>query len=204
MEVYSIFYELMRIMLNKNEIRERLIIARKALPGKISPRKFAMGANVDVSQYTKYEKHSGPLGSEKILELCSTWGINTEWLQTGKGDIFVGQQAGKEIVFGEEKPDSKDYRAELKETKDDLREARRKIDAHVDYLQDLLKTSLVKLIEGQAGGLAILLEVLELDIRQEAGGNADKVKEIRAEIARRISPKLSADLQADIAHDGRN
>lgn len=91
-------------------------------------------------------------------------------------------------------------RAELMQ---DLREARKKIDQHVEYLQDLVKSSLGKLIDGQSGGLAILLEVLNRDIKKEAAGNSDKEKEIRAEIAHRIGPKLNTDLRTDIVHDGR-
>lgn len=102
--------------------------------------------------------------------------------------------------FAGEIPDS----GELEETRRDLRSARAKIDAHVDFLQDLVKSSLGKLIEGQGGGLAVLLEVLNRDIKREAGGSADKEKEIREEIAHRIGPKLNADLRTDIARDGRN
>jgi len=78
--------------LNKNDIRKRLIEARQSLPGEVNPRQFALKAeSVDTSQYAKYEK-GGPLGFDKIVELCSSWGINTDWLQTGKGEIFLSSQ----------------------------------------------------------------------------------------------------------------
>lgn len=84
-------------MLNKNDIRNRLKQAREALPGEVSPHSFAFSANgVDPSQYTKYEKGEGPLGPKKIMELCSRWNIDTDWLQTGKGQMFgIADPAGE-------------------------------------------------------------------------------------------------------------
>jgi len=68
-----------------------------------------------------------------------------------------------------------------------------------DRRSERMEASLDKLIEGQGGGLALVLEVLNRDVRREADGNPEKEKKIRAEIARRIGPKLNADLQEDIS-----
>jgi len=117
---------------------------------------------------------------------------------------FKGQEAAEEGHIELRMPDTHRVRVdELQETKEDLRAARKVIDSHVEYLQDLLKSSLGKLIDGQSGGLAILLEILDRDVRREANGNTEREKEIRAEIARRIGPKLNADLKADIGADAR-
>lgn len=145
-----------------------------------------------------YLKGKTEVSMKFLKAFCNAYQLDFQYISTGKRPT-----SGPAVVAAEkEKPDSMDYRAELTETKEDLRAARKVIDAHVEYLQELLKTSLGKLIEGQSGGLALILEILDLGIRQEAGGNKDKAKEIRAEIARRIGPKLNADLKEGIGADG--
>jgi hypothetical protein len=80
-------------MFDKKEIANRLKIARQALPGEVNPHEFAFSAkNVDPSQYSKFEKSGKALGDQKIMELCSRWRINAEWLLTGKGDMFMPKE----------------------------------------------------------------------------------------------------------------
>ncbi|MHA4807177.1 hypothetical protein ACX0G9_03680 [Flavitalea flava] len=49
---------------------------------------------MDESQYAKYEKGIGSLGLDKLLDLCSFWNINTDWLFTGKGEMFITKHTG--------------------------------------------------------------------------------------------------------------
>ncbi|HTI12518.1 MAG TPA: hypothetical protein VL832_28290 [Puia sp.] len=178
--------------MNKNDIRERLISARKSLPGRVNPRQFAKGAQgVDVSQYTKYEK-GGPLGMDKIMELCSKWGINGDWIATGKGNMFVTAHLEPKQ---REKPIGVDYEAEFSE-------AMKTIRGYNDFLQDMLKSSLGKLLEGQIGNSALMGILLRRDIDREANGNPEKEKEILNKILQKIGPKLNSDLKEGIGADG--
>lgn len=98
-------------MFEKKEIAIRMKRAREALPGNVSPTHFAKQAkNVDGSQYTKYEK-GGALGSKKIMELCSRWNINPEWLYTGKGEMFLTGME-EEVPVESERPNATDYQSE--------------------------------------------------------------------------------------------
>lgn len=84
-------------MFDRKEIADRLKAAREALPNPVNATQFAKRAKgVDGSQYSKFEK-GGPMGNKKIMELCSVWGINVDWVYRGEGGMFVEEDASTNL-----------------------------------------------------------------------------------------------------------
>src|ERR1700722_19489359 len=83
-------------MMDIKQLGERLKIAREKLG--INPRQFSMKAKVDPSQYNKTEAGNKGLGNKKIMDICSTWNINPDWLFTGKGDILTKAEFSKNKI----------------------------------------------------------------------------------------------------------
>ena len=93
MELFSKYF----IMLDIKQLGERLKSAREKL--NVNPRQFSLKAKVDPSQYNKTEAGNKGLGPKKIMDICSTWKINRDWLFTGKGEMFTEQDLIKKGDF---------------------------------------------------------------------------------------------------------
>lgn len=106
-------------------------------------------------------------------------------------------QAEKDEKVAKKMPGSIDYQAEFAE-------AMKTIRGYNNFLQDMLKSSLSILLEGQGGHSALLGLLLRRDIDREAGGSQDKAQEILKGILQKIGPKLNSDLKDGIGADGHS
>lgn len=183
-------------MFDKKKIAERLKAAREALPNSVNPTQFAARTeNVDGSQYIKFEK-GGSLGNGKIMELCSAWGINPDWIYKGEGPQFIdlapAPNAIKAISADKAKPDQPGDRAKgIEERIKDIDERTADIESNLDTVQDTQNW-----MSGLVG------EILNMLVKSEAGGSQEKEKELLDALAKKIGPDLPAFLKTGIRADG--
>lgn len=70
-----------------NSIADRIAIIREN--NKLNSRQMAISLDIDPSQYLKIEKGKLNLPVEKAKVLCSTYGIDINWLLTGEGEMLL-------------------------------------------------------------------------------------------------------------------
>lgn len=196
-----------------------MISARQALPKDVNPRQFAMGApTVDTSQYAKYEK-GGALGMDKLMELCSAWGISEDWLLTGKGAMFSDKSDKSlevhefEVGYNSESSE-KESLDKLSQALADQAEAN-KIQAiankeNAEAINKLasaiqsLGLNFGTILSTQDAGFGLVAELVSRQVHKDANGNEEKVKSDLDEIAQRIGQGLGPIARKGIAvHDGK-
>ena len=90
------------------EIKDRIIAVREALG--LTQRNFCKGIYISQSYYAQIENGNKPVNDRIIALICSQYGVNKEFLLTGKGEIFSDDLADIQLqqlleVFNElEKP----------------------------------------------------------------------------------------------------
>lgn len=70
-------------------MNKRLREARNAL--NLRQKDFAEKLFLKLSSYANWESGCSPIPQAKIPLICSTFGINEEWLRSGKGEMFAKQ-----------------------------------------------------------------------------------------------------------------
>jgi transcriptional regulator with XRE-family HTH domain len=99
-----------------------------------------------------------------------------------------------ETIPKKEKPGSVDYQAKFYDAYETIK-------AYNEFLQRMMESSFVALLDRQEGGSAIAIELLKRDALREANGNPEKAREILADILRRIGPGLSQKMKEGIGAD---
>ena len=94
------------------KIQDRIIAVREALG--LTQRDFCKGIYVSQSYYAQIENASRPVNDRIIALICSQYGVNKEFLLTGKGDFFTKDVADIQLqqlleVFNELEKPFKDY-----------------------------------------------------------------------------------------------
>lgn len=178
-------------MFDRKDISERLKAAREALPNKVNPTQFAKkGKGIDESQYIKFEK-GGAMGNKKIMELCSVWGISVDWVYRGEGGMFA-----KELPPSA--PPSKEKPSPSRDRVKGIEERIKEIDNRTIDLESNLGT--VQDTQNWISGL--VGEILNILVKQLAGGSQEKENEILDELSKKIGPDLPAFLKTGIRADG--
>lgn len=75
---------------------ERLKQLRKTL--KLNQTNFAKQLGITQTAYSMIENGNNPLSDRYIKVICSTFGVNENWLRTGDGDIFFSSPYEKEFI----------------------------------------------------------------------------------------------------------
>ncbi len=70
-----------------NEISERLKKLRKEL--KLTLKEFGANMGISTSSYNEIEKGRNGLTERNKKMLCQSLNVNPEWLDTGKGEMFI-------------------------------------------------------------------------------------------------------------------
>lgn len=87
----------------------RLKQLRKGL--KINQTNFAKHLGITQTAYSMIENGNNPLSDRHIKVICSTFGINENWLRTGEGDMFFSSPYEKEFteIFNNLTPETQQY-----------------------------------------------------------------------------------------------
>jgi transcriptional regulator with XRE-family HTH domain len=67
-------------------IKQRLLEVRKAL--ELSQKKFAEGLKIARTYEGMLEQRGFKINDRIVSLICMVYGVNEEWLKTGKGDMF--------------------------------------------------------------------------------------------------------------------
>lgn len=102
------------------------------------------------------------------------------------------------------KPSHEDQADELAQAKAEAKEANAVIRGYNLWMQRMMELNFSDLLSKQEGEIGIVIEILKLGARLEAGGNPDKAREILADSLHRIGPDLSPKMKEDIERDVRN
>lgn len=170
-------------MIDNKTIGERLKTVRTLI--NVNPSRFASDAGVDISQYAKAEKGAKGLGNSKLMDLCSTWGINMDYLLTGKGHPFDAAQSreatGAHVANGSP-----------------LTGAHVTLQDHINLLKDyneklftLLNSSLGSLQEGQRAAIAYQKAWVDHIAEKESGGDPDKKEDLKYKFGKLVDDILS-------------
>ena len=68
-------------------MNKRLKILRKSL--NLTQSEFANSIGIKGSSYCDIENGKASITERTIISICSIYNVNRQWLQSGKGDIFV-------------------------------------------------------------------------------------------------------------------
>lgn len=68
-------------------MNKRLKILRKSL--NLTQSEFANSIGIKGSSYCDIENGKASITERTIISICSIYNVNRQWLQSGKGDIFL-------------------------------------------------------------------------------------------------------------------
>ena len=93
-------------------IQDRLVTVREALG--LTQRDFCKGIYVSQSYYAHLENGNRPINDRIIALICSQYGVNRDFLLTGKGELFTADLPDIQLqqlleVFNELEKPFKDY-----------------------------------------------------------------------------------------------
>lgn len=88
-------------------MNNRLTELRKAL--NLSMEKFGSRIGVSRSGISKMESGNSGMSEQTIISICREFGVDEEWLRTGKGDMFVELDRDEEITVWASKITRSDF-----------------------------------------------------------------------------------------------
>ncbi|HTI09159.1 MAG TPA: hypothetical protein VL832_11410 [Puia sp.] len=196
-------------MSDKENIGQRLewIIADKRLKSK---RAFALSIGADPSFFDKMVRGAATLTDKYADNIASKYGVNKEWLYSGKGAPYLGNDAREPSTmiildrlsqaFVEQ---AAAFRAQAEMMKSiESKMAQEKTQAKILKAIEDQEAIFARSNENQLGLASLVGEILTRDIAREAKNNPDNVQKILQDFLRRIGPKLTQDVKESIGADG--
>lgn len=78
-------------------MKSRIKAVRKSL--KLSQIEFAQSLNLTQNFISLLESGARAPSNRTILDICSTFGVNEDWLRTGEGEMFRPMTRAEEIAY---------------------------------------------------------------------------------------------------------